>query len=101
MKNMLAALGVFSVFFAVPAFAADRCIGATVNGECIGTVMPDYGNAWRNQRPPDTWVTPDQGLRTSPAPDVGSEGNQFYNRTHPMTRGGELRWYDPREMERE
>ena len=99
MRNTLAALGIFSVFFTVPAFAADPCIGAVVSGECIGTVMPDYRNAWRNQRPPDTWVTPDQGLRTSPAPDVCLEGNQFYNRTRPMTRGGELRWYDPQELE--
>src|SRR5689334_22176851 len=79
---------------------ADRCVGSVVNGQCIGTVMPDYGNAWQNQRPADTFLDNQRGIHTLPPPDVGFEGNQFYNRMQPMPRGGQLRWADPNELEK-
>jgi len=77
---------------------ADRCIGAVVNGQCMGTVMPDYSQPM--QRPADSFTRDGSGLRTAPNPGPGFEGPTFYNRTRPMTEDGRLRWYDPDELER-
>lgn len=78
-------------------WAANQCIGAVVNGQCVGTVMPDYT---RPLSPQQDFFTPDgRGIQSSPHPDFGFDGFQFHSRSKPVIRGGELRWVDPQELE--
>jgi hypothetical protein len=84
---------------AAPAFAADRCLGRVLNGECFGIVEPDLSDSWNFMSPADTFLDNDYGVHTSPAPDVGIDGLEAYHRTSPIRRGGELRWADPDELE--
>ena len=77
---------------------ASQCIGAVVNGQCLGTIMPDYTQPLQ-QRPPDFFTPHGRGVPSSPTPGPAWDGLQFENRTKPVFPGGQLRWVDPRHLE--
>lgn len=93
--GVLAALAAASLVLMTSPSEADECIGAVVNGGCVGAVMRNPGNLGR---PDDSFHNDGQGYHTSPYPGTRMEGSQLHDYDEPDSQPGRgLRWKDEHE----